>query len=130
MVDHSLIDDINYKVNKLIQYKRDNGEHWQLPEETRRLRTGDCEDYAILKAKELIESGVDPEILKIGVVRTRKSEGLHAVLLVPSRQRKGWFRRKWVDCIYVMDNMTSNLYTWEETGYLMTRYEKASKWAV
>jgi predicted transglutaminase-like cysteine proteinase len=127
-VDRSLIDDINYRVNKLIAYKRDSVENWQRPEVTKRIGTGDCEDYAILKAKMLVEAGVDPSILKIGVVRTRKSQSLHAVLIVPSRYRKGFFRRKWVDCQYVMDNMSDNLFRWEETGYVMTRLELVEKW--
>lgn len=127
--DLALLDEVNLRVNQRITYKRDNGEHWQLAEETRRLGTGDCEDYAILKLNELARAGCDVSSMKIGVVRTRKKEGtLHAVLLVPGQRKAGIFRKRVVDCVYVLDNMNSNVYTWEQTGYQMVRFEPASKW--
>lgn len=127
-VDYALIDEVNYRINKRIKYKRETGDNWQKPSETERLGTGDCEDFAIMKAQELVRAGVDPEILSIAVCRTRKSTSLHAVLLVPSRYRKGFFRRTWVDCFYVMDNMSDNLYRFDQTGYTIVRKTKVTKW--
>lgn len=47
------IDRINKSVNDSIVYKTDHEEYWQPPEVTEALGTGDCEDYAILKASKL-----------------------------------------------------------------------------
>lgn len=62
----------NASVNRMIAYKaEENGEDtWQTPQETLDLRTGDCEDYAILKYAGL--SRVMPEsdlYLVVGIIK-------------------------------------------------------------
>ncbi len=129
-VDLALLDDVNYKVNHLLRYKPDAGSHYQKADESRRLGTGDCEDYAILKAQELKEAGVDVSLLTIAVCETRKSDNLHAVLLVPSRRRVGIFKRRWQDTTVVLDNISDNIYRIENTGYHITNKYPASRWMV
>lgn len=48
------ISKVNSLVNSQVTYVSDKGDYWQTPEETLRLRTGDCEDYVILKRSLLI----------------------------------------------------------------------------
>lgn len=43
------ISEINNKINAEIAYRNDSDDHWQTPAETLTFKTGDCEDYAILK---------------------------------------------------------------------------------
>lgn len=47
------IDRVNKSVNQTIEYKDDPEEIWQSPHMTKELGTGDCEDFAILKAYKL-----------------------------------------------------------------------------
>jgi len=48
---------VNAWVNRAIAYAADPRDHWQGPIETLRRKTGDCEDYAILKRAILIARG-------------------------------------------------------------------------
>jgi hypothetical protein len=50
-------DALNY-VSLNITYKSDSFDYWQLPEETYRLKTGDCEDFSLLLAY-LLETELD-----------------------------------------------------------------------
>ena len=127
-VEMSVLDDVNYRVNHLLRQKPDSVEHWQRADETRRLGTGDCEDHAILKAQELKEAGVDVSLLTIAVCTTRRSDGHHAVLLVPSRRRVGIFKRKWQDACVVLDNLSDVIYRIENTGYVVTKKIAAKEW--
>ena len=46
----------NETVNRLITYLEEpEGDYWQQPAETLELKTGDCEDFAILKYRLLME---------------------------------------------------------------------------
>jgi len=47
------------------------GDGWQLPEETLALRTGDCEDRAILLCALAIASGVSPYNLRVAIGKVR-----------------------------------------------------------
>lgn len=51
---------VNTYVNRSITYKSDgiDTDYWQYPEETLQKHTGDCEDYAILKAALLHTDGI------------------------------------------------------------------------
>ena len=66
---------------------------------------GDCEDYALLKRKELIELGWPTSALRIAVVRTVDAL-YHAVRLA---------RIGGVD--YALDNLTSRVVPWSEAPY-------------
>ena len=76
-------------------------EKWSLPSDG----YGDCEDYALLKRKMLIDAGWPREALLITVVRDKKGEG-HAVLTV--KTDKGEF---------ILDNQAEEILLWSETGY-------------
>ena len=57
----SEIVEVDEEYNLLIDYKLDFGkDHWQTPDETTELGTGDCEDIAIAKFFSLKAKGFDP----------------------------------------------------------------------
>jgi predicted transglutaminase-like cysteine proteinase len=87
------------------QYRRD--EHWALPTS----RGGDCEDFALLKKRELIALGVPADKLLIATVLDRKRQP-HAVLVLSTLQGD-----------YVLDNLTSRIKPWGQTGYSFLRMQ-------
>lgn len=91
---------LNRTINERIEYRGDGigRDHWQGPQETSRLRAGDCEDFAILKMAELYALGVDPYDMIVVVGKLPDGRG-HAVLTV--RERNEWF---------VLDNLRSSAY--------------------
>lgn len=76
-------------------------EKWTLPTDG----YGDCEDYALLKQKLLIEAGWPRQALLITVVRDQLGRG-HAVLTIKSNQGD-----------YILDNQTDTVDLWTDTGY-------------
>lgn len=66
------IRETNTAVNEYLVYRSDNGDYWQSPEESLLYRTGDCEDYAILKADAL--GGGDIHVVQVA------GQGHHAIL--------------------------------------------------
>src|SRR5690606_23064006 len=68
-------------------------------------RAGDCEDYALLKRRELAARGFSLADLLITVVRKRDGEG-HAVLTVRT-----------ADGDYILDNLDNEVKLWYETSY-------------
>jgi predicted transglutaminase-like cysteine proteinase len=66
---------------------------------------GDCEDYALLKRKMLIDLGYPRQALLMTVVKDGDAEG-HAVLTV--KTNKGEF---------VLDNLNDDMRPWTATGY-------------
>lgn len=66
---------------------------------------GDCEDYVLLKRRNLIEHGFSPADLLITVVRKPDGEG-HAVLTVRTS-----------DGDYILDNLNDDVKLWTETEY-------------
>jgi predicted transglutaminase-like cysteine proteinase len=85
-------------------------EKWSLPTDG----YGDCEDYALLKRKMLIDAGWPREALLMTVVRDKQGEG-HAILTVKSD--KGEF---------VLDNENENVVAWTETGYRYVKRQSQS----
>ena len=75
-------------------------EHWEYP-----TTRGDCEDYALLKRKMLIQAGWPREALLMTVVRDKKGEG-HAVLTVKTNRGE-----------YILDNQEAEVLDWTRTGY-------------
>ena len=69
MNDVDTVNMVSKLVNVIVQYKADepdllgSAEYYQYPEETLYLRTGDCEDYAILTVAILREMGYDAEVM-------------------------------------------------------------------
>lgn len=96
---------VNTKVNTTIAPMTDQelygqAEYWTYPTDA-----GDCEDYLLLKKRELEAMGFDSGALLITVVLDEKKEG-HAVLTVAS-----------TDGDYVLDNRRNDILTWNSTGY-------------
>ena len=103
---------VNRKVNRSVREVSDSRqyrirEHWALP--TR--QGGDCEDFALLKKRELLRAGVPPDRLMIATVLDRKRRA-HAVLVLRTD-----------DGDYVLDNLTNRIKTWDRTGYSFLRMQ-------
>jgi predicted transglutaminase-like cysteine proteinase len=101
----NVVRQINSKVNHDIMpmtdkeiYGRD--EVWAYPKDV-----GDCEDFALLKRKLLIDAGFSPADVLMTVVRKPDGEG-HAVLTVRTS-----------DGDYILDNLEPDVKLWSETPY-------------
>jgi predicted transglutaminase-like cysteine proteinase len=102
----ALLKRVNDEVNRRIQPVTDKdhwgvAERWDLPSDGK----GDCEDYALLKRKILIEKGFSAGALLMTVVIDREGAG-HAVLTVVTDRGD-----------YVLDNQDETILPWTETGY-------------
>lgn len=110
---------INYQVNTAIIPMTDEeiygvDERWAYPRSV-----GDCEDYALLKRKLLMEAGIPASDLLMTVVLQPNGDG-HAVLTV--RTDRGDF---------VLDNMRDKILLWSETEYRFIKRqssENSGKW--
>lgn len=97
---------VNNWVNKTIAPVTDN-EHWatvdswDYPTDGK----GDCEDYALLKRRMLIEEGFPREALLLTVVKEKNGDG-HSILTI--RTNRGEF---------VLDNLTDEVKPWTKTPY-------------
>jgi predicted transglutaminase-like cysteine proteinase len=96
---------VNSRVNNEIAPMSDDElygvpEFWTYP-----VSAGDCEDYLLLKKRELEKMGFDSGTLLITVVLDEKNEG-HAVLMVATSKGD-----------YVLDNRRNDILPWNETGY-------------
>jgi predicted transglutaminase-like cysteine proteinase len=76
-------------------------DRWNYPDDG----YGDCEDYALLKRRMLMQAGLPRQALLITVVRDHNDED-HAVLTV--KTDKGEF---------ILDNLNPDILLWSETGY-------------
>lgn len=99
------LDEINRHVNKLIEPATDmelygEVERWTIP-----TTKGDCEDYALLKRKLLMERGWPASALLMTVVRDEKNEG-HAVLTARTAQGD-----------FILDNKTDEIKVWNRVTY-------------
>ena len=104
--NYKQIERINRWVNTTIEPVSDMDhwgvvDQWDLPTDGK----GDCEDYALLKRKMLIEEGFPRQALLMTVVKDKKNEG-HAILTV--KTSKGEF---------VLDNLHNEVKPWTATGY-------------
>jgi len=110
---------VNYQVNSSITPLTDKEiygveERWAYPR-----TAGDCEDYALLKRKMLIDAGFSASDLLITVVLQPNGEG-HAVLTV--RTDRGDF---------ILDNMRNKVMLWADTEYTYLKRQSAndpSRW--
>lgn len=113
------LDAVNRAVNKAIEPATDMeiygvSEHWTIPK-TR----GDCEDYALLKRRVLIERGWPIGSLLMTVVRDEKGEG-HAILTARTTQGD-----------FILDNKVDELKIWHKTPYdfvMRQSYLNARTW--
>lgn len=106
--------EVNYDVNSKVMPLTDIEiygveERWAYP-----ISVGDCEDFALLKRKLLIERGFSASDLLMTVVLQPNGEG-HAVLTV--RTDRGDF---------VLDNMRNKVLLWSETEYTYLKRQSSS----
>ncbi len=100
------IERVNRQVNLAVQPVTDQDhwgvvDRWDYPADGK----GDCEDYALLKRKILIESGYPRQALLMTVVKDHEGEG-HAILTVKTSRGE-----------FVLDNLDDKVLPWAETGY-------------
>ena len=106
---------INALVNEGIQPATDMVhygvlERWTFPDDG----YGDCEDYALLKQRLLIQAGWPRQALLLAVVRDAKGEG-HAVLIVKTDRGE-----------FVLDNQNENVLAWFDTEYRFVKRQSQS----
>lgn len=99
------LDEVNRQVNQDVSPVADlelygTTEYWALPTDK-----GDCEDYAVLKRKRLIDKGWPVGTVLITVVRQPNGEG-HAVLTARTTQGD-----------LILDNLAPDVRLWHRTPY-------------
>ena len=105
---------VNASVNARIVPKTDKSvygleEVWAYP-----TKEGDCEDFALLKRKELAEKCFSLADLLITGVRKPDGEG-HAVLTVRT-----------ADGDFVLDNLDTKVRRWDETAYIYVKRQSSA----
>lgn len=112
LTDASLreIRQVNISVNHAIEPVSDMDhwgvvDRWDLPMDGK----GDCEDYALLKRKMLIERGYPRQALLITVVRDENNEG-HAILTVKTNGGE-----------YILDNLTDEMRSVDHIPYRLVK---------
>lgn len=96
---------INTHVNRLIAPRTDAEQYGRLEHWTYPTASGDCEDYALLKRRILIERGWPASALLLTVVRDEHGEG-HALLTVRTRQGD-----------FLLDNRRDDVSRWNALPY-------------
>jgi predicted transglutaminase-like cysteine proteinase len=96
---------VNQWVNRQIAYVNDDrnysqSDFWATADQTLARGSGDCEDFAILKMHMLRAAWVDPDRVKLVLLRDLAANADHAFLLVDSKAGK-----------VVLDNMTDRVYS-------------------
>jgi predicted transglutaminase-like cysteine proteinase len=99
------VNEVNLYVNKTIIPATDmevygKEEYWAYP-----TTAGDCEDFALLKRRILIQRGFSPSNLLMTVVRKPDGEG-HAILTLRTAQGD-----------YELDNLSDEVKLWYQTPY-------------
>jgi predicted transglutaminase-like cysteine proteinase len=113
---------VNRYVNSTVKPVEDRvtsgqSENWSLPINNK----GDCEDYALLKMKTLLDIGFPASKLALSVVLDHHGDN-HLVLL--ARLKSG---------DYVLDNLAYNVKPWQRTGYTFLasqNFKRKSSWQV
>ncbi|MBB3949137.1 transglutaminase-like cysteine peptidase [Aureimonas jatrophae] len=100
-----LVADVNSAVNTQIKPASDQAlygreEYWTLPD-----KSGDCEDFALLKRARLHAAGIPLSDLLVTVVRKRDGTG-HAILTLRTRQGD-----------FVLDNLDWRVLSWRDAPY-------------
>ncbi|WP_019905817.1 transglutaminase-like cysteine peptidase [Methylobacterium sp. 77] len=103
---------VNRRVNKSIRAVTDMeqlhvADRWDLAESG----AGDCEDFQLLKRKLLADAGLPRRAMRMTVVIDEKGEG-HAVLTLITDRGD-----------LILDNKTSNILPWRQTGYTFIKRE-------
>ncbi len=85
-------------------------DQWDYPTD----RKGDCEDYAILKRRLLLEEGFPRQALLMTVVKDARNEG-HALLTIKTNLGE-----------FVLDNLNNEMKRWDQTGYRFVKRQSQS----
>ena len=109
-----LLKRVNHSVNMSIaptskSYGSNLGDGWTIAP-----GMGDCNDYAVTKRHELLESGLPSKALRLSVVRTESGIG-HLVLVVVTTKGE-----------IVLDNLTETIRPWQSTNYHWLKIQSAS----
>ena len=109
-----LLKRVNHSVNMSIiptrkSYGRNLGDGWTIAPDM-----GDCNDYAVTKRHQLIESGLPSKALRLSVVKTASGIG-HLVLVVVTTKGD-----------VVMDNLTEVIRPWQSTDYHWLKIQSAT----
>lgn len=107
------ISHVNDNINSSMIAQLDKGDTWQVGG-----KTGDCEDFALTKRRDLINAGVAAGALRMAVVKTEKGDG-HAVLIVKTDLGD-----------LVLDNRRNNIVLSQNSGYTFLKMatENPLKW--
>lgn len=110
----STIERVNREVNSMIREADDletygMEERWDYPNSG----LGDCEDFALLKRKSLIELGFPKQALLMTVVTDENGMG-HAILTIQTNRGD-----------FVLDNRTNHIFDWHGTGYAFVKRQSA-----
>ncbi|ACB94522.1 transglutaminase-like cysteine peptidase [Beijerinckia indica] len=97
---------INAGVNKAVTPVSDSDhwgvlDRWDYPTDGK----GDCEDFALLKRKLLMEEGFPRQALLMTVVKDQQNEG-HAILTVKTDHGE-----------FILDNLQDEIKPWDKTPY-------------
>jgi predicted transglutaminase-like cysteine proteinase len=76
--------------------------------------TGDCNDYAVTKRHQLLQSGLPAKALRLAVVKTASGSG-HLVLFVATTKGD-----------LVLDSLTEAIVPWQSTDYRWIKMQSAS----
>jgi predicted transglutaminase-like cysteine proteinase len=98
------------EVSDMEQYGREDV--WTLPTSGK----GDCEDFALLKRKLLVQRGWPASALSISVGMTAQGEP-HAVLIAATASGE-----------YVLDNLTSSILSPSQTGHVFHSRQAGRGW--
>jgi predicted transglutaminase-like cysteine proteinase len=109
-----LLSRINHDVNAAIipatkSYGTNLQEGWTIAPSA-----GDCNDYAVTKRHELLQSGLPAKALRLAVVKTASEMG-HLVLLVATTKGD-----------LVLDNLTEAIRPWQITDYHWLKIQSAT----
>jgi predicted transglutaminase-like cysteine proteinase len=109
-----LLKRVNHSVNTSIipipkRYGPNLGDGWTIAPEM-----GDCNDYAVTKRHELLESGLPSKALRLSVVKTASGIG-HLILVVVTTKGD-----------IVMDDLTEVIRPWQSTDYHWLKVQSAT----
>jgi predicted transglutaminase-like cysteine proteinase len=109
-----LLKRVNHSVNAAIapaskSYGPDLEDGWTIAP-----AAGDCNDYAVTKRHELLQSGLPANALRLSVVKTASGIG-HLVLVVATTRGD-----------IVMDNLTEAIRPWQSTDYNWLKIQSAA----
>jgi predicted transglutaminase-like cysteine proteinase len=85
-------------------------DQWDYPTEGK----GDCEDYALLKRRILLDEGFPRQALLMTVVKDARDEG-HALLTIKTNAGD-----------FVLDNLNNEMKPWDQSGYRFVKRQSQS----